>query len=172
MTILKILKYPNKALITKTTSWDFEKDNSSSLKEMIENMHDSLKEKSDGVALAANQIGYDKRIFVLTSELAAKHNIENVIINPTIVRFDKDEELIEDKEGCLSFPGLYFKIKRYDKLVCSFKDISGNYRVAYLDGFISRVFQHECEHLDGKLYVSNLPKRQMYQVLGAYRKSR
>lgn len=168
---MKIVKYPNKILTTPTVEWDFESGKKEELLECAEKMKDLLKSTHDGVALAANQAGFNIRMFVIAEELANNYSIPSAIINPKIKPVGGDA-LIEEKEGCLSFPGLFFKIKRHDLIWCEFYDLDGKRLFAALEDFGSRVFQHECEHLDGKLYIDNLSRIEKYQVIGKYKKGR
>lgn len=163
----KILRYPNKILTTPTVNWDFIANNKTELLAMIAKMEELLKARSEGVALAANQAGFDKRLFIVTDKLAQEHNISNVFINPVLNIVDT--KMTEEKEGCLSFPELFFPVKRYDTISCDYYDLDGNKKIIILEGFIARVFQHECEHLDGKLYIDNLPRRERFQVLGKFK---
>ena len=161
---MKILKYPNKLLTTPTINWDFVNGKKQELLDMVASMEELLKTKPDGVALAANQAGYVTRMFVLEEELANEYSLPRAIINPVINPVGTRK--LEESEGCLSFPGLYFPVKRHDVISCDFYDIDGNKKITILENFPARVFQHECEHLDGKLYLENLPRRERFQVIG------
>lgn len=163
----KIVKYPNKTLTVPTIEWNFVAGNKSDLIDMVSNMEQLLQTKPDGVALAANQAGYNVRMFILRKDVAEKYSIPTTIINPKINSIGSD--MSDEREGCLSFPGLYLSIKRHNVVSCDFYDIDGNKRIVILEDFDARIFQHECEHLDGKLYVDNLPKRERYQVLGKFK---
>lgn len=160
----KILKYPNNHLIKPTIPWDFSVGSKMELLFIISKMEELLKSRIEGVALAANQAGYKHRMFVLTEKFAKDYSLPTAIINPVITTVGS--RTIEEKEGCLSFPGLFFDIKRQDLISCDFYDVDGNKRAVLLEDFSSRVFQHECEHLDGKLFIENLPKRERYQIFG------
>jgi peptide deformylase len=161
---MKILKYPNKTLTIPTVNWDFVGGNKSELIQIASNMQELLKTKPDGVALAANQAGYNIRMFVLDEKIANDFSLPQIIVNPFINPIES--KLVEEQEGCLSFPGLFFPIKRHNNISCDYYDIDGNKRIVILEGFAARAFQHECEHLDGKLYIDNLPRRERFQVIG------
>lgn len=163
----KLIKYPNKILTVPTVGWDFTTSKREYLVDMAKNMEELLKTKPDGIALAANQAGYTARVFVVADKFASEYSIPNTIVNPRLNPVGP--RLIEEREGCLSFPGLYFPVKRHDIISCDFYDVEGVKRIVILEDFAARVFQHECEHLDGKLYVDNLPKRERYQVLGKFK---
>lgn len=109
----------------------------------------------DGVGLAAPQVGRLQRIFVLNDEGP------RIFINPRIGRADGD--LVEDSEGCLSFPGIFIKVKRSPSVIVVATDIEGRtFNVEYY-GLLARAVQHEIEHLDGRLLSDHMSylKRQM-----------
>jgi len=94
--------------------------------------------------LAANQIGYDKRIFVV--DLGGKFV---PMINPVIVK--KWGGMVSKPEGCLSFPGQEHKVSRYKRIRLAFNDYRDGARIEFnFKGFAARVIQHELDHLDGK----------------------
>jgi peptide deformylase len=163
----KLIKYPNRLLTTETVNWDFVTGNKTLLLDTVKSMEELLKQKPDGVALSANQAGYNMRLFVVTEQIAEEYSIPTVIINPTINPVGP--RFTEEREGCLSFPGLFFPIKRHNVVSCDFYDVDGNKRIAIVENFGARIFQHECEHLDGKLYLCNLPVRERYQMIGKYK---
>ncbi len=109
---------------------------------------------SRGIGLAANQVALPFRFFVLnlTADPEQKDQ-EQVFINPEIV---KRHSSIEDEEGCLSFPGLYFKVRRARKIKLRAFDLAGNSIEVEADDLFSRALQHETDHLDGKLFIDQL----------------
>src|SRR5205823_2534301 len=110
--------------------------------------------ESRGIGLAANQVALPYRFFVLnlTADPEQKDQ-EQVFINPEIV---KRHSSIEDEEGCLSFPGLYFKVKRARKIKLRAFDLSGNPIEVEAEDLFSRALQHETDHLSGALYIDTL----------------
>ena len=99
----------------------------------------------NGIGISANQCGLPYRVFVLSgSELIP-------CFNPKIV--DISSEMIYLDEGCLSFPGLYVKIKRPRKIKVRYTEPNGNTTTRVFDGITARVFQHELNHLDGKVFT-------------------
>ena len=111
-------------------------------KAMIQLMKDRF-----GIGLASPQIGSSHRMFVMTFESG-----ENVgVYNPEILEFSKEEVAIE--EGCLSFPLLYFVVTRPKKVKVRFETIDKEIVEDWLEGMDSRCFQHEFDHLNGKLYL-------------------
>lgn len=95
-----------------------------------------------GIGLAANQIGMDKRVFVMSVNNKAYH-----CFNPEIIEFGV--ELLEYNEGCLSFPNQRCEIIRPDKILVKYYNAYGVETIEWLDGLASRCFQHELDHLNG-----------------------
>ncbi len=104
-----------------------------------------------GIGLAANQVALPFRFFVLnlTADPEQKDQ-ERVFINPEIV---KRHSSTEDEEGCLSFPGLYTKVRRARKIRVKAFDIEGNEIDLEADELLGRAIQHETDHLSGKLFI-------------------
>lgn len=104
-----------------------------------------------GIGLAANQVALPFRFFVLNLTADPEQpDKEMVFINPVIV---KRHSSVEDEEGCLSFPGLYTKVRRAKKIRVKAFGISGEEIDLEADDLLSRAIQHELDHLDGKLYI-------------------
>ena len=114
------------------------------LDEMVDTMRDAK-----GIGLAANQVGIDKRFFVLEIE----HNVKK-IINPEILEFS--EEVVEIEEGCLSLPGIYKKATRSETIKVKYLDENGKEKIEVLEGLWARAFQHELDHLDGILFIDRI----------------
>jgi peptide deformylase len=104
-----------------------------------------------GIGLAANQVSLPYRFFILnvTSD-PAQPDKEQVFINPEIV---KRHSSIEDEEGCLSFPGLYSKVRRARKIRVRAYDLDGKEVDLEAEDLVSRAIQHETDHLSGKLFI-------------------
>lgn len=98
----------------------------------------------DGVGLSAIQIGIPVRLIV-----ADIGEGKEVYINPKIERIGGIQKVVD--EGCLSFPGVYEKVKRFYKITISYKDIDGNDKTLNARGLRAQMLQHEIEHLDGIL---------------------
>jgi peptide deformylase len=122
------------------------------VKSLINNLWDTLYNVSNGVGLAANQIGADKSVIVIDTSLNG--TIEGsgpvLLINPEIVYFS--EELVMDKEGCLSIPELFEDVVRSETIRIKYYDIEMNEHLDEVDGFLAIVMQHEVDHLVGKLF--------------------
>lgn len=94
-----------------------------------------------GIGLAANQVGLDYRVFAMEGEPAL------VCFNPKIVLYGDGDVLLE--ESCLTFPGLYIKVKRPRDIKVRFQGPDGETYTRTFTGVSARVFQHELDHLDG-----------------------
>jgi peptide deformylase len=120
-----------------------------------------------GIGLAANQVGIPYRFFILnlTADPEQKDQ-ERVFINPEIV---KRHSSIEDEEGCLSFPGLYFKVRRARKIKLRAFDLAGNLVEVAAEDLQSRALQHETDHLSGKLYIDMIDAAARAPIQGKLR---
>lgn len=107
---------------------------------------------SQGVGLAAPQVGLKQRILVLNATGEEKDNL--ALINPTIVARSGPETLFD--EGCLSFPGIYAEVKRPDRCTVKAFDPTGRAIEREYAGFESRIIQHEFDHLEGVLLVDRM----------------
>lgn len=124
------------------------------VKDMIETMYEA-----PGVGLAANQIGILKRIAVFDAqdELGPR-----IMINPVVVEASGEWDY---EEGCLSVPNKYWEIARPAFARVTALDLDGN-DVEYAgDGLLGRVLQHEVDHLNGRLLIDQLPKRERKRAL-------
>ncbi len=126
--------------------------------------------------IAANQIGYDKRIFIglkedIDEEIEEKQkiignpNAENYefYINPQIDHVSK-KSIQEGEEGCLSIPEVRLIAERFDKIKVRYYNEEGKKIKKPLKGFMSRLFQHELDHLDGVLMVESKKIKKVYQI--------
>ena len=107
---------------------------------------------SKGVGLAAPQVGLKLRILVLNPTGSPEDDL--VLVNPTIV--DRTGEKTTMEEGCLSFPGIYAAIVRPERCTVEAQDLEGKPFRADYDGFVSRIVQHEYDHLEGVLLVDRM----------------
>jgi len=132
--------------------------NSPELQKFIDDMFETMA-VSDGVGLAAPQVGKSIRLFVVDASPIAKDdeelkNFKRVFINPKIV--EKSVETVLWEEGCLSIPGIHENVKRYTRLVMEYYDRDFNFVSEVLDGFKAIVVQHEYDHLDGVLFTDKI----------------
>jgi peptide deformylase len=172
MTVLKIVEYPDPVLRVKSTSiGEFNAD----LDRLIADMEETMMATPHAVGLSAVQVGVPVRLFLLrlpemVMTLQPRHvsdPIKTVIvpfINPVIERVEGDRS---EREGCLSFPGVFDYIQRADTALLSY-DVMVNGKIEKTAhkfyGFWSVAVQHEMDHLDGKLmydYFSRQYKKQI-----------
>jgi peptide deformylase len=127
------------------------------LQNTISRMQTVLDSQEIGIALAANQIGITKQIFVYDLEDVEEGQDQGIIINPKIV---ESKGKTDYEEGCLSIPELYASIVRPKKITVQGQDIHGNEVILELDELPSRMFQHEIDHLNGITMVDRLEEDQ------------
>ena len=145
---MQLIKDPNDFLKKKVDEFDFEKDDAPKIaNEMIQDMI-----RVNGVGLAANQVGYNGRIFVMKPQTGKPF----AVINPTIERVSATTKL--DIEGCLSFPNLFLYVQRPDKVDVNYLDIDGKNVKMLLQDFEARIFLHEFDHLEGITFDTRVSK--------------
>lgn len=116
-------------------------------KDMIETMY-----VKDGVGLAAVQVGVARQVCTIIKTYNSLNPREDlVLVNPSWEKLDKHQE--EGEEGCLSIPGVYGKVKRYTKIRVKALDKKGKPLDFIAEDFFAKIVQHECDHLNGHLYV-------------------
>lgn len=138
-------KKDEKFLRKPTTAFDFKKFKKSEIRELIKVMRQSMI-AAEGIGLSANQIGLDLKVFVCKVE-----NKFYAIFNPEIIQESKEKIKLE--EGCLSVPGIYGLVERVGKLTLKGFDQNGKALKIKAWGLLARVFQHEADHLNGKLFI-------------------
>ena len=122
------------------TSCSYNLDRNFLSKTLIENMI-----HYNGIGISANQIGIWERAFAMVRDL--EHNEIIVCFNPRIIKSYNEE--VEMEEGCLSYPDVFLKVKRPDKIVVKYEDENKKIHKMKLSGLASRVFQHEYDHMEG-----------------------
>ena len=152
MSILKIARLGHPILQEIASPVDDYKD--PEIKKIISDMIETL-EDAGGIGLAAPQVHVSKRIvifFVPESRLEDERDqVElTTMINPEIKPLN--DKINRDWEACLSIPNLMGAVERYSHIKYSWFDINGKYFEREASGYHARVVQHECDHLDGKLY--------------------
>ncbi len=129
---------------------------SPAVQKLIKRMSAILKKEEYGVALAAPQVGEPLRLFVVAGRVFKKDDEETVppdrvYINPTIVK--RSRAKAEMSEGCLSVRGKYGTVMRHEKVSMQAWDEQGAPLTYHGTGLVGHIFQHECDHLDGILYI-------------------
>lgn len=128
------------------------------LKKLLDDMYETMY-ASEGVGLAAPQIGRNDRIVVIDADPVADSHPECAgrkltLINPKIEILDG--ETISRGEGCLSLPGLSENVNRVEHIRLSWVDENFTAHEEEISGFLARIVQHECDHLEGKLYIDHI----------------
>ena len=128
------------------------------LKELIENMYATMYD-SEGVGLAGPQIGLAERIVVIDADPVKDSFPECegrkfTLINPEVEVLDGDT--VTRAEGCLSLPGLSENVPRVEHIRLRWVDENFQPHEEEISGFLARIVQHECDHLEGKLYIDHI----------------
>lgn len=127
-----------------------DKKKAKEMKDLIRNMREFMK-KANGIGLSANQIGLPYRLFVAQVPDSQGKQKFYAVFNPEIKK--ESNEKVTTEEGCLSVPETYGPVERYYKLTLTGFDPRGKKIKIKAWGLLARVFQHEVDHLDGKLFV-------------------
>lgn len=159
----ELVKSDNPVLKQNTPIFDFSKPPVDPI--MIANqLIDALKE-TDGVGLAAPQIGYSYRVFVM-----GMGNEVVAFFNPEILEVSKETDYLQ--EGCLTFPDLWIKIRRPKTIHIKYQDYKGKYHEAHYSGLTARIFQHEYDHLNGMLFTDRAGKLALNISKNKFKKSK
>lgn len=140
--------------------------NTPKIQKIIKEMSEALRSQNDGVALAAPQIGYSLKIFVVSRKIFHKNFIfresledipndetikDLVFINPKISKLSREKEMLP--EGCLSVRWLYGNVFRSKKATITAYDENGKKIIRGASGLLAQIFQHETDHLEGILFI-------------------
>jgi len=133
-----------------------------SIQSLIDNLMETLL-KSNGVGIAAPQVSASYRLVIIASRPNPRYpnapDMEPaVMINPCITR--ASGEIFKDWEGCLSVPGIRGLVPRHSAIAIAYNDRQGKLQKQRLTGFVARIFQHEIDHLDGKVFLDRLETTQ------------
>lgn len=151
---MKLIYHPHPALEKQVQPFDFDKLDAKDIeKQMIDIMT-----SNHGVGLASNQVDLDAQIFVMEPKDLEGYEDGKpfAVINPKIEAVS--EQRILGEEGCLSFPGLFFKVDRAQALMAKFLDSNAKECTIEFIGWNARIFQHEFDHLQGINYIDRVSK--------------
>ena len=150
------------------------------LKQLISDMWETLFQ-SEGIGLAAPQIGRDIRLVVidldpLAEDMPEYKDFRKVYINAHIVEYDETSTTTSE-EGCLSLPAIHEKVTRPARIRVQWMDENFEAHDEWIEGYLARVMQHEFDHLDGKMFIDRVSplRRQLIKsklkslTLGRYR---
>lgn len=155
MTLREIIRPDNPVLRKKAHRvTSFDKKFQALIDDMVETMTEA-----PGVGLAAPQVAVSQRVFVARlpdddksrEEFGDEAGKLYVMVNPEIIKASK--EMVEGVEGCLSIPGYVGLVDRHEKITVNALDRHGKPVRIKASGWLARVFQHEIDHLDGRLYI-------------------
>ena len=144
MELLNVLHFPDNRLRKKGKSVDIYDDN---LNIIARNMLHTMYE-CKGIGLAAVQVNIQIRLIVI--DVSEDRNEPLFLVNPVI---NSKEDKIIFEEGCLSVPGFYEPVERFNQINYSFHDLKGDLHESNANGLLAVCIQHEIDHLDGKLFV-------------------
>jgi len=151
MTTLEIVLYPDPRLRAENTPievWD--QNLRDTAQAMLELMY-----SSEGVGLAAPQVGINRRLLVFNPEGDKEHADQEIVLcNPQVANKSKEREFGE--EGCLSFPEIHASILRPLRVVIEAKGIDGKDLTLELSDWKARIFLHEFDHIDGILFIDRM----------------
>ena len=147
MNILPILEYPDKRLRTLAVPVETV---DAALRQLIDDMFHTMYE-APGIGLAATQVNVHKQLLIL--DISEDRSQPMVFINPRIVAKDGSQIY---QEGCLSLPGIYADVKRYNQIEVQALDRDGREFSLQAEGLLAVCIQHEMDHLAGKVFVDHL----------------
>lgn len=142
---LAIRIYPDPVLKQKTEDV---RHTDRSLRSLIPHMVETMK-KNQGIGLAAPQVGISKNIIIVTEGEEG-----HAFLNPRITEQSKEKE--RDEEGCLSLPGLFVKVSRSKHIEVAARTSDGKEVRIVAKGLAARIFQHEIDHIQGKLIIHRI----------------
>jgi peptide deformylase len=150
MSPLKIVNYPHPALRAKAKPVAaIDKDVQLAAGQMLDLMY-----KNEGLGLAAQQVALDLQLLVINFEGDPERKDREVVaINPVVV---ESKGVVKDREGCLSFPGLYQDIRRARAVTVQYYDLAGQAKEMQCSDLAARVWQHEIDHLNGVLFIDKM----------------
>jgi len=157
----KILQKEDKVLRRIAKEVPVRKITSLEIKKTLREMSAALASQKDGVAIAAPQIGYSLRIFLISSKIFNKRSDlgdskkypDLIFINPKILKLSRDKDWLP--EGCLSVRWLYGQTLRSKKVRIEAYDEKGKKFTRGAAGLLAQIFQHETDHLNGVLFIDH-----------------
>ncbi len=152
---MEILKYPNPILRKEAVPVDNFDDG---LKQLAHDMLQTMYEKT-GVGLAAPQVGQTIRLIVV--DVTPDRSKPYMMVNPIVLNFEGTQS---HDEGCLSFPGVFSKVKSAAKVTVIWRNVNGFTQEETFEGLMAVAVQHEIDHLDGKLFLDRMNKKEAIKV--------
>ena len=152
---MELITYPNPIL---TTPGEEVTEFGDNLKRCVRRMFKIMRQgvgKQKGLGLAAHQVGWPVRLFVMHVKDPFRETPEFTLINPKILSYS--EEKIKAQEGCLSFPGKSKVIERAKSVTVEFQEYGGRLKIITFHDLSARVVQHEYDHINGILCLEDKP---------------
>lgn len=143
-------KKEEKFLRKKTADFDFSKFTKKEINDLIARMRRIMR-KANGIGLSANQIGLDLSMFIAETTDGQGGTKFYAVFNPKLELSGEKSAVFE--EGCLSVPGSWGDVERVERVVLSGFDKNGKPAKIKAWGLLARIFQHEVDHLNGKLFI-------------------
>ena len=140
-------------------------DDQEGREQIQQDLVDTMRAKN-GVGLSANQIGIGARVFSMYADVKEKDIL--VCFNPKIVN-QSEEEILMD-EGCLSYPGLWLKVRRPEGIEVTYEDVKGELQEKAMFGLEARIFQHEYDHMEGSNFTKRVSKLKLDRAKKRLRK--
>lgn len=137
------------------------------LRLLVQDLLDTMHAHSICVGLAATQIGVNARVAVVNAS-KDKLGEDLILINPVLVSAAGKKDI--KHESCMSLPDWKGDMERRDMVIVSFEDILGTHHEIHAQGFLSRVIQHELDHIQGRLYAQNLVPGSVLQATDLFQK--
>ena len=147
MQYLPILQHPDSRLRVKATKVEsFDDELANQADKMLATMYNA-----NGIGLAGTQVDFHQRLIVI--DVSENRDSPIKLVNPEI---ELVGEAVSNEEGCLSIPGVYDAVKRSDRINVSAQSLDGSTLEMEAEGLLAICVQHECDHLDGILFIDHL----------------
>ena len=163
MSVYKILESGNPILKVPLTGVSEDCNREELKSDLIETM-----KEHGGIGLSANQVGVMERVFVFYGDFQERTSV--VCFNPKVI--ETSEETTWDKEGCLTWPGLWLNIKRPVWIEVEFEDENGELKKEKYSNLEARVFLHEYDHMEGLDFTSHVSKLKLDMAIKRRNKQR
>ncbi len=166
MTLLEIIKYGNPVLNKRAEEI---KNINQNIQKLAQNMVDTM-HAAPGIGLAAPQVNHNLRLITVDLSVGENENDLMVLINPEILSLEGEQY---EEEGCLSVPEVQERVVRPARILLKGVDLNGKEKRIEAEGLLARVFCHEVDHINGKLFIEhlsplkkNLIKKKLKKSLG------
>jgi peptide deformylase len=163
--MLDIQLEPFPLLHMPVAKFEFDKDTKEIEQQMVETML-----ANRGIGLAANQVNLPYAMFVMGANHIEGFIKPTLFINPTIIKVSEERKL--DREGCLSFPGLWLNVERPAWIIAAYQDHDQKWNEIKVEGYMAKCFQHEFDHLHGVCYTDRVGRVKLDMAIKKMRKGK